>query len=46
MHAELHQRGHPFFNPGVHTGPGGVREMQLIDPASDRIRFYEPAAAG
>jgi catechol 2,3-dioxygenase-like lactoylglutathione lyase family enzyme len=43
LHTELHERGYPFFNPGIGPGPGGVREMQLIDPASNRIRFYEPA---
>ena len=45
LHAELHQRGYPFFNPGIGSGPGGVKEMQLIDPASNRIRFYEPVPA-
>ncbi len=46
LHTELHTRGYPFFNPGIGPGPGNVREMQLIDPASNRIRFYEPAPAG
>jgi ribosomal-protein-alanine N-acetyltransferase len=42
LHAELHGRGYPFLNPGIELhGPG--REMLLIDPASNRIRFYEPA---
>jgi hypothetical protein len=45
LHAELHQRGYPFLNPGIGSGPEGVREMQVIDPASNRIRFYEPAPA-
>jgi len=45
LHAELHQRGYPFFNPGISAGPGNGRQMQLIDPASNRIRFYEPAPA-
>lgn len=43
LHTELHKRGYSFFNPGIGPGPGNVREMQLIDPASNRIRFYEPA---
>jgi|SRR6516162_7965496 len=43
LHAELHQRGYPFLNPGIGPGPGDGREMQLIDPASNRIRFYQPA---
>ena len=46
LHAELHQRGYPFLNPGIGQGPGNVREMQLIDPASNRIRFYAPASTG
>jgi catechol 2,3-dioxygenase-like lactoylglutathione lyase family enzyme len=43
LHAELRGRGYPFLNPGIEPGPGGGREMQLIDPASNRLRFYEPA---
>jgi hypothetical protein len=46
LHAELHQRRYPFLNPGIEPGPGHGREMQLIDPASNRIRFYQPAPAG
>ena len=46
LHAELHKSGYPFLNPGIGPGPGNVREMQLIDPASNRIRFYEPASTG
>ena len=46
LHAELREKGYPFLNPGVGPGPGGGREMQLIDPASNRLRFYErPASA-
>jgi catechol 2,3-dioxygenase-like lactoylglutathione lyase family enzyme len=43
LHAELRTRGYPFLNPGVEPGPSGGLEMQLIDPASNRIRFYQPA---
>ena len=46
LHAELHERDYPFLNPGIEPGPGNGREMQLIDPASNRIRFYEPAPTG
>ena len=45
LHAELRRRGYPFLNPGVGPGAGGGREMQLIDPASNRLRFYERAAS-
>jgi catechol 2,3-dioxygenase-like lactoylglutathione lyase family enzyme len=44
LHAELRQRGYPFLNPGIEPGPGDGRELVLIDPASNCIRFYEPAA--
>ena len=43
LHAELGAKGYPFLNPGVGPGPGGGREMQLIDPASNRLRFFERA---
>jgi hypothetical protein len=46
LHAELHKRRYPFLNPGIGPGPGSVREMQLIDPASNRIAFYQPASTG
>jgi extradiol dioxygenase family protein len=39
--SELRGRSYPFLNPGVEPGPGGGREMQLIDPFSNRLRFYE-----
>jgi len=42
LHAELHERGYPFFNPGIGPGPRNGRQMQLIGPASNRLRFYEP----
>lgn len=46
LQAELREKGDPFLNPGVGPGPGGGREMQVIDPASNRLRFYErPASA-
>jgi hypothetical protein len=46
LHAELRAKGYPFYKPGIRPGPGGGREMQLIDPASNRLRFYErPAVA-
>jgi ribosomal-protein-alanine N-acetyltransferase len=44
LHAELQGAGYPFMNPGIEPGPGGGREMTLIDPASNRLRFYERAA--
>src|SRR5205807_4804106 len=45
LHAELAAKDYPFLNPGLGPGPGerGL-EMQLIDPASNRLRFYEPPA--
>ncbi|HLY49594.1 MAG TPA: glyoxalase superfamily protein [Solirubrobacteraceae bacterium] len=46
VQAELRARGYPFLNPGIEPGPGPGRTLQLIDPASNRIRFYEPARNG
>jgi catechol 2,3-dioxygenase-like lactoylglutathione lyase family enzyme len=43
LHKELHSKDYPFLNPGVGDGPGKGREMTLIDPASNRLRFYERA---
>jgi Glyoxalase superfamily protein len=45
VHAELHSREYPFLNPGIEPGPGTGRTMELIDPASNRLRFYEPRLA-
>lgn len=45
LHAALAAKDYPFFNPGLEPGPGGAGlELQLIDPASNRLRFYEPPA--
>jgi catechol 2,3-dioxygenase-like lactoylglutathione lyase family enzyme len=39
LHAELKDKG-PFMNPGIE--PHGVgREMVLLDPASNQIRFFQ-----
>jgi catechol 2,3-dioxygenase-like lactoylglutathione lyase family enzyme len=43
LHSELRRKGYPFLNPGIEPAPGGGREMQLIDPASNRLRFWERA---
>ena len=45
LHAELRTRGYPYLNPGIEEGPGSGRTLQLIDPASNRVRFYEPGPA-
>jgi catechol 2,3-dioxygenase-like lactoylglutathione lyase family enzyme len=44
LHAELAGRDYPFLNPGIEPGPAGGREVQLIDPASNRLRFFERPA--
>jgi len=41
LHAELGAKGYSFLNPGIEDGPGDGRTLQLIDPASNRLRFYE-----
>lgn len=44
--AGLHATGYPFMHPGIDDGPGpGMRSTELIDPASNLIRFFERPAA-
>ena len=40
LHAELKDKGYPFLSPGIE--PHGVgREIELLDPASNQIRFFQ-----
>lgn len=40
LHAQLGTRGYPYLNPGIEPH-GAVRELVLLDPASNQIRFYQ-----
>jgi catechol 2,3-dioxygenase-like lactoylglutathione lyase family enzyme len=40
LHAELHAKNYPFMNPGIEPHGAG-RELVLLDPASNQIRFFE-----
>ena len=40
LHKEIAARPYPFFNPAVGPHPAG-RIMELIDPSSNRLRFFE-----
>jgi catechol 2,3-dioxygenase-like lactoylglutathione lyase family enzyme len=40
LHRELHATNYPFFNPGLEPHGAG-REMTLMDPASNLLRFFE-----
>ena len=44
LHAELTARPYAFFNPGIGPHPAG-RVMEVIDPSSNRLRFFERAPA-
>lgn len=45
LHRELHATGYKHMLPGLE--PHGLgREMTVIDPASNRLRFFERGAAG
>jgi ribosomal-protein-alanine N-acetyltransferase len=45
LHAELAAKNYPFLNPGLEPGSaGGGLELQLIHPASNRLRFYQPSS--
>jgi uncharacterized glyoxalase superfamily protein PhnB len=39
LHAELTARPHPHLRPAIETMPWGTRDMQLIDPFSNRLTF-------
>ncbi|MFL5922910.1 MAG: glyoxalase superfamily protein [Gaiellaceae bacterium] len=40
LHKELHAKDYPFMKPGIEPHGSG-REMVLLDPASNQIRFFE-----
>ena len=40
LHNEIAARPYPFFNPAIGPHPAG-RIMELIDPSSNRSRFFE-----
>jgi hypothetical protein len=41
LHEELHAKNYPFMNPGIE--PRGIgKELTVLDPASNQIRFFEP----
>jgi ribosomal-protein-alanine N-acetyltransferase len=44
LHEQLRTRRYPFLNPGLERVGHGI-EMTLIDPASNRLRFFERDAA-
>src|SRR3954453_20885218 len=41
LHAELHSRPYAFMNPGIEAHGIG-RELTVVDPASNQLRFFEP----
>jgi|SRR5436190_11799640 len=43
LHSQLHASGYRFLFPGIEPHGRG-REMTLIDPASNRLRFFERGA--
>ena len=43
LHADLHAKAYPFMNPGLEPHGAG-REVTVLDPASNQIRFFEPSA--
>jgi catechol 2,3-dioxygenase-like lactoylglutathione lyase family enzyme len=44
LEAELHAKDYPFMNPGLGEHGAG-RELTVLDPASNQIRFFEPGGA-
>jgi catechol 2,3-dioxygenase-like lactoylglutathione lyase family enzyme len=41
LHAELHSRSYAFVHPGIEPRGTG-RELTVLDPASNQLRFFEP----
>ena len=44
FHREISGRGYRYLRPGIEEMPWGMREMQVIDPFGNRIRFSEAKA--
>ena len=42
LHATLAAKGYPYMNPGIDPAPGGGRQVVVLDPAGNELRFYEP----
>ena len=40
LHSELSAKDYPFANPGIEPHGAG-RELMLLDPASNQLRFFE-----
>lgn len=41
FHDEITARGYCYLRPGIEERPWNAREMQVIDPFGNRIRFTE-----
>jgi len=41
FHRELQAKHYPFMNPGLDPRGAG-REVLVLDPASNQLRFFEP----
>ncbi|APW60053.1 glyoxalase superfamily protein [Paludisphaera borealis] len=44
-HAEITSKGYPYMRPGVEETPWNTRELMVIDPFGNRLRFGEPKSA-
>jgi catechol 2,3-dioxygenase-like lactoylglutathione lyase family enzyme len=42
---EITAKGYDYMRPGVEIMPWGMRELAVIDPFGNRIRFCEPVEA-
>ena len=43
-HRELNEKAYRHMRPGLEAPPWGTREMNVIDPFGNHIRFFEPIA--
>ena len=44
LHSALAAKGYPYMNPGIDPAPGGGRQVVVLDPAGNELRFYEPVS--
>lgn len=43
FHREITSRGYGYMRPGIERTPWHTREVEVIDPFGNRIRFSEAA---
>jgi Glyoxalase superfamily protein len=45
-HAQITAKLYKYYRPGIQLMPWGTREMTIIDPAFNRVIFFQPETSG